>query len=174
MTRPGIGSLAKGSVMSGEYDFIVVGAGAGGGPLACNLALAPEGFRVALIEAGSDPCATPGSPEFFNYAVPALHACASEDPGMSWSFFVKHYTDPKRQQDDPKYVKGRGIFYPRAAAVGGCTAHHALITVYPHHDDWQRLADLTGDASWAPEAMRPYFERLEECRYVPETAPGET
>jgi choline dehydrogenase len=159
--------------VSAEYDYIVVGAGAGGGPLACNLALAPEGFRVALIEAGSDPCAILGSPEYFNYSIPALHACASEDPGMSWAFFVKHYTDPKRQQQDPKYVKDRGIFYPRAAAIGGCTAHHAMITVYPHHDDWRRLADLTGDASWSPENMRQYFERLEECRYVPQ-APGAT
>jgi choline dehydrogenase len=160
--------------VSAEYDFIVVGAGAGGGPLACNLALAPEGFRVALIEAGSDPCALPGSTEYFNYSIPALHACASEDPGMSWSFFVQHYSDPARQQQDPKYVKGRGILYPRAAAVGGCTAHHAMITVYPHHDDWKRLADLTGDPSWSPENMRQYFERLEECHYVAGAAPGQT
>jgi choline dehydrogenase len=157
-----------------EYDFIVVGSGAGGGPLACNLALAPEGFRVALVEAGADPCAQPGSREYYNYSVPALHACASEDPGMNWAFFVKHYTDPERQRQDPKYQKGRGIFYPRAAAVGGCTAHHALITVYPHHADWKRLANLTGDTSWSPENMRTYFERLEECRYVPRASADQT
>jgi choline dehydrogenase len=159
--------------VSAEYDFIVVGSGAGGGPLACNLALAPEGYRVALIEAGADPCARPGSREYYNYSIPALHACASEDPGMSWSFFVRHYTDPKRQRQDSKYKDGRGIFYPRAAALGGCTAHHALITVYPHHDDWTRLAALTRDDSWSPENMRGYFERLEECRYVPRAGPDQ-
>jgi choline dehydrogenase len=160
--------------MSAEYDFIVVGAGAGGGPLACNLALAPEGYRVALLDAGADPCAQLGSREYYNYSIPALHACASEDPEMSWSFFVKHYTDPVRQAQDSKFQKDRGIFYPRAAAVGGCTAHHALITVYPHHDDWKRLATLTGDPSWSPENMRTYFERLEECHSIVPASPDQT
>ena len=36
-----------------DYDYIVVGSGAGGGPLAANLAT--SGYRVLLIEAGSDP-----------------------------------------------------------------------------------------------------------------------
>ncbi|HEV7551357.1 MAG TPA: NAD(P)-binding protein [Candidatus Angelobacter sp.] len=34
------------------FDYIVVGAGAGGGPLAANLARA--GYTVALLEAGLD------------------------------------------------------------------------------------------------------------------------
>ena len=116
--------------LEGDFDYIVVGAGAGGGPLACNLALAPEGYRVALLEAGGDPAGVPGTRTYFNYAVPGLHARASEDPEMSWNFFVQHYTDPTRQQQDTKYDrKHGGILYPRAAAVGGCTAHHALITI---------------------------------------------
>jgi choline dehydrogenase len=154
--------------MAAEYDFIVVGSGAGGGPLACNLALAPEGYRVALLEAGGDPAAAPGTTSYFNYAVPALHARASEDPETSWPFFVKHYTDVERQRQDRKFNTDKGgIFYPRAAALGGCTAHHAMITVYPHHDDWRNLATLTGDASWLPENMRGYFERLEDCSHAP-------
>src|SRR5262249_8765311 len=102
MTRPGIGSLAKGSVMTAEYDFIVVGSGAGGGPLACNLALAPEGYRVALVEAGTDPVIS-GKPTFYNHSVPGLHGRASEDPKMSWEFFVKHYTAEADQKKDTKF-----------------------------------------------------------------------
>ena len=34
------------------HDFVIVGSGAGGGPLAANLALA--GHTVLLIEAGED------------------------------------------------------------------------------------------------------------------------
>jgi choline dehydrogenase len=157
--------------MSAEYDFIVVGSGAGGGPLACNLALAPEGFRVALIEAGGDAALMPQTYHYYNYSIPGLHARASEDADMSWRFFVQHYGDPARQspQYDSKYQANKGIFYPRAAAIGGCTAHHAMITVYPHNDDWRKLQNLTGDPSWAPERMREYFERLEQCRYLPQT-----
>jgi choline dehydrogenase len=40
-----------------------------------------------------------------------------------------------------------------------------MITVYPHDSDWQQIADLTGDSSWAPDHMRTYFEKLERCTY---------
>ena len=46
---PGSGSS---DVTETEFDYIVVGSGAGGGPLACNLARA--GKRVLLLEAGDD------------------------------------------------------------------------------------------------------------------------
>ncbi len=58
-----------------------------------------------------------------------------------------------------------GVLYPRAATLGGCTAHSAMILVYPHNADWNQLADLTGDPSWRSERMREYFERLERCEH---------
>lgn len=153
--------------MPAEFDYIVIGSGAGGGPLACNLALAPEGFRVALLEAGPDPVAVADTPAAHNYSVPAFHTFASEDPGFGWGYSVRHYTDDDRQKKDSKYCPTQdGIFYPRAGALGGCTAVHAMITMYPHHDDWERLRALTGDPSWSAQNMRGYFERLEECRYL--------
>jgi hypothetical protein len=41
-----------------------------------------------------------------------------------------------------------------------------MITVYPQNSDWDRIAQITGDASWGSENMRQYFERLERCRYI--------
>jgi choline dehydrogenase len=161
--------------MAAEYDFIVVGSGAGGGPLACRLALAAEGYRVALVEAGTDPV-IPETPTFFNYSVPALHGRATEDETISWEFFVRHYADVKKHSKDydSKFdEQGGGIFYPRAAALGGCTAHHAMITVYPNNADWKKLKELTGDPSWSPEKMRKYFQAIEACQYaVPPSEPG--
>jgi choline dehydrogenase len=159
-----------------DYDFIVVGSGAGGGPLACNLALHPNGYRVALLEAGTNPAARPDTPTFYNTSVPGLHTRATEDPTISWEFFVQHYPDKDRQTKayDTKYNEEHGgVFYPRAAAVGGCTAHHAMISLYPHRDDWRRMQDLTGDDSWSPDRMRGYFERLEDCQYLPRPGPAQ-
>jgi choline dehydrogenase-like flavoprotein len=51
--------------------------------------------------------------------------------------------------------------------LGGCTAHNALIFIYPHNDDWEYIARLTGDSTWEPTHMRRYFERLENCRHRP-------
>ncbi|MFH8800743.1 GMC family oxidoreductase [Streptomyces sp. NPDC017936] len=140
------------------FEYVVVGAGAGGGPLAANLAAA--GRRTLLLDAG-------GAEENDTYLVPAFHADASEDPVQCWNYFVRHYADEDRQRRDSKLVPERGILYPRAGTVGGCTAHHALITVYPYNSDWDAIAAETGDATWHSTAMRRYFERLERCTYRP-------
>lgn len=154
------------------YDYVVVGSGAGGGTLAARLAEA--GARVFLIEAGGDPRALTGGDSLYpdqnrlpdDYDVPAFHAFATENEALAWNFFVRHYAADQLQKADPKYVAERdGVFYPRAGTLGGCTAHNALLTVYPHNADWDAIAELTGDFSWRASNMRRYFERIEDCRY---------
>jgi len=137
------------------FDYVVVGSGAGGGPLAANLARA--GKRVLLLEAG-------GEEGGANYEVPLFHALATEDPLLRWDYFVHHYSDAERERRDPKYVAERdGVLYPRAGTLGGCTAHNAMITLYPHNADWDAIADATGDPTWRSDRMRHYFQRLEHC-----------
>lgn len=158
------------------YEFVVVGAGAGGGPLAARLAMA--GHRTLLLDAGDDQGAN------VNYTVPAYSAKSSEDEAMAWNFFVRHYADDARQARDfktsyetpdgriytglspPAGARMLGTLYPRAATLGGCTAHNALVTVYPHRSDFDDLARLTGDDSWSASRMRPYFARLEHNRHL--------
>jgi choline dehydrogenase len=130
-----------------SYDYIVVGSGAGGGPVAA--ALARAGFEVLLLEAGSDR----GSQLL--YQVPVFHGLSTEDEAMRWDYFVQHYEDSARQQADSKYSTAhRGVLYPRAGTLGGCTAHNAMITVYPHNSDWDAIAEATGDKSWRRASTR--------------------
>jgi choline dehydrogenase len=147
-----------------DCDYVVVGSGAGGGTVAARLAEA--GWHVVLLEAGGDARQANAAALPEHYDVPAFHPLASEHPAMRWDFFVRHYADDARQRRDPKCTD-RGIYYPRAGTLGGCTAHNAMIFVAPHDSDWNGIADLTGDSSWRAAKMRRYLRRLENCRSQP-------
>ncbi|KAK2600045.1 hypothetical protein QQS21_005209 [Conoideocrella luteorostrata] len=176
-----LGSLVS-AVRLTSYEYVVVGSGAGGGPLAARLALA--GHKTLLIEAGDD------QGKSVNYTVPSYSAKASEDEKLAWNFFVRHYADDARQARDyktsyttpdgklytglspPPGSKMLGTLYPRTGTLGGCTAHNALVAIYPHRSDFQHIASLTGDSSWAPDNMRKYFVRMENTRYLLRGAKG--
>lgn len=157
-------------------EYIVIGSGAGGGTVAARLA--ESGHSVLLLEAGGDP-KTPLQPQAESqsgglpndYDVPVFHGYASENHDIAWNFFVRHYASDVGQRRDPNFVETYngtrvdGILYPRSSALGGCTAHNAMIFVYPHNSDWDGIADLTGDDSWRAIRMRRYFQLLENCRH---------
>jgi choline dehydrogenase len=135
------------------------------------------GKKTLLIEAGDDEAAN------INYQVPVFHAYSTEDKKMSWDFFVQHYADEERQKLDSKLTwetpdgkrhvghqgpegsKIKGILYPRSQALGGCTAHNAMVTVYPHDADFDLIGNLTGDKTWNGPNMRRLFTKLEQLNY---------
>lgn len=143
-------------ITSETYEFVIVGSGAGGGPLAANLARA--GFSVLLLEAGPDT-------QSELTRTPGLHARASEQKDIAWNFFVDHYENKTRAELDTKFQKGRGILYPRGCTLGGSTQMNAMIVMYPDNEDWEFIRRSTGDNSWAPNEMRRYFQKLEHNRY---------
>jgi choline dehydrogenase len=151
-----------------EADYVVVGSGAGGGTVAARLV--ERGFSVIVLEAGGDPRAADAD----HYDVPAFHPFVTDNADVRWDFFVRHYENQTQQARDPKFLPDQdGVWYPRAGTLGGCTAHNALIFVYPNHSDWDQLADLTGDPSWRAPAMWTYFERVREWLPIEKAKPSE-
>ncbi|KAI1204986.1 choline dehydrogenase [Annulohypoxylon truncatum] len=158
------------------YEYIIVGSGAGGSPLAARLALA--GHSVLLVDAGGDYGA------IREVEVPSLYIGASERNELNWGYFVRHYaneTQTKRDRKltyltpDDEYYSGvnppdgskmLGNYYPRVGGLGGCTQHLALLAVLPANDDWEYIKNLTGDQNWDAENMRGYFKMIENNQYL--------
>jgi choline dehydrogenase-like flavoprotein len=175
--------MAESNALEGRYDYIVVGSGAGGAPLAARLA--ERGKRVLVLEAGPRLADRPAhDPAAEVSAVAGLSAASTEHPDFSWRFLVDHYQrdadgrlpdgiaeDPKEYKKDlPPGDPRRGIFYPRASALGGCTVHNAMITIAGPDADWDELAEFLRDESWSGNRMRNYFQRLECNGYLPRPA----
>ena len=164
-------------------DFIVVGAGAAGAPLAARLV--ERGFVVLVVEMGPgqpDPTAPPpvkypDGRDLESSTVPLLHLATIEDPQVALRYFVRHRdpalgpsADPLDHTAAPDFAGPHpedesGTYYPRAQGLGGCSLHNAMITVCGPSEDWDQLTEATGDESWRGERMRAYFERLENCHY---------
>ncbi len=142
-----------------RFDFIIVGSGAGGGPLAARLARA--GYVVLLLEAGAHETKQIST-------TPVFHAKASDDPLLNWSYFVKQYGDngPYGYKDihNSKYQPNKkGIYYPRATGIGGCTRVNALISLYPDHQDWANFSKTFGLRSpFTPEEMKRVFKGMQK------------
>jgi choline dehydrogenase len=85
------------------FDYIVVGSGPGGGPLAANLARA--GHTVLLLEAGDD------QGNNLDEMIPVRFINWEEDPMQRWDFFVKHYDDEvcARQFDITLFARRRVV-----------------------------------------------------------------
>ena len=159
-----------------RYEYIVVGSGPGGGPLAANLARA--GHSVLLLEAGDDQGNNLNVSQMMNFNA------AASDEKTRWDFFVNHTDDDTgynhmvyRQTDGnfytgldpPAGAKRLGIWYPRTGTLGGCAMHNGAVAVLPGDTDWNYIANLTGDDGWLSKNMRPHYIMLERNEDVPAT-----
>ena len=156
-------------------DFLVVGAGAAGAPLAARLA--ERGYTVLVLEMGPERSDPPPGDQVEVTDVPLFHPAASEDRRHALRFYVKHFDhDPQSSRDWKTHPRpgdaipaGRddeGILYPRGQGVGGSTLINAMITICGPPEDYDEIAEATGDESWRGERMRLYFQRVERCHYA--------
>lgn len=165
------------------YDYVIVGSGPGGGPVAANLAEA--GHKVLLIDAGGD------HGDHLFERIPVLFPRATDEfPETQWNYFATRNTDPALQAadqltsyrlpngsvytglDPPADAEMLGTLYPRAGTLGGCARHNALLTIRGFDSDWDDIAELTGDTSWNGSYAQQILEEIEHCNYLPNSIIG--
>lgn len=82
-------SVSAQAINNKTYEYIVVGTGPGGAPIAANLARA--GHSVLVLEAGDDQTENVNVSQWLNFNA------AGNDPATRWDFFVKHSDDEARE-----------------------------------------------------------------------------
>ncbi|MGK3982555.1 GMC family oxidoreductase N-terminal domain-containing protein [Sorangium sp. So ce136] len=125
-----------------EYDFIVVGAGAGGCVLASRLTEDPD-LKVLLIEAGG--------PEI----PPNVH-----DPS-AWYTLLGSTIDWGYQSVPQPGLNGRSTFEPRGKVLGGSSNFYVMMHIRGHASDYDNWA-YNGAPGWSYEECLPYFQKLED------------
>ncbi|KAF7331447.1 Choline dehydrogenase [Mycena kentingensis (nom. inval.)] len=129
-----------------DYDFVVVGAGAGGGPAAARLA--ENGFSVLLVDAGT-------VVDSVNTTIPFYFGRAVADPKLELNYTYNEYSPgAKFPRND--------AWYPRARGVGGSTIHNALANhVGATRQDFDAIEKMFGDKTWSYDNLRNYFKKIE-------------
>ncbi|MEY8828287.1 GMC family oxidoreductase [Sedimentitalea sp. XS_ASV28] len=141
--------------MTEVYDYIVVGSGPGGAPVANRLS-ADGKTTVAVIETGgANTGATIDVPMLLIANVPKKnkHNYAYE-------------TVPQ------KGLKGRVGYQPRGRGLGGSTAINALVYMRGHRGDYDEWRDL-GCPGWGYDDVLPYFKKSENNTAVTDEFHGQ-
>ncbi|KAJ7139037.1 pyranose dehydrogenase [Mycena epipterygia] len=128
-----------------SFDFILVGGGTAGSVVANRLTENPN-FSVLVLEAGVT------NEGVIDSQVPFLVIDMLMHP--IWSY--NYSTTPQSGLND------RVIPYQRARILGGCSAHNGMFYTRGSAEDFNRYAELTGDAGWSWDRLLPYFFKNEK------------
>jgi choline dehydrogenase len=135
------GSMA--TILSGEWDYIICGAGTAGCVLANRLS-ADRRNRVLLIEAG-------GKDDWIWFHIPVGYLFAIGNPRSDWMF---------KTEPEPG-LNGRALVYPRGKVIGGSSAINAMIVMRGQaadYDHWRQL----GLDGWGWDDVKPIFKSVED------------
>ena len=125
-----------------EFDYIVIGGGAGGCAVAGRLSEDPR-VSVCLLEAGK-------SDEQTLITVPICTAAMLPTKINNWAF----ETVPQPG------LNGRRGYQPRGKALGGSSSTNAMVYMRGHRWDYDRWAAL-GNSGWSYQEVLPYFRKSE-------------
>ncbi|MDQ6641079.1 MAG: GMC family oxidoreductase N-terminal domain-containing protein [Actinomycetota bacterium] len=124
------------------YDYVVVGAGSAGAVLAARLTEDP-GVSVLLLEAG-------GEADADEVSIPAAF------PSLFKTRWDWNYTTTGQKQ-----LHGRGAYWPRMKALGGCSSMNAMIYIRGNSADYDGWRDQHGATGWGYDDVLPYFVKAE-------------
>jgi choline dehydrogenase len=125
----------------GEYDHIVVGAGAGGCIVAARLA--ERGLRVLLLEAGP-PDRSP------LLSIPGASAFGASVRGFNWAY----------ESEPQPELENRRLYLSQGRVVGGGSSINGMVYTrgFPHeYDAWRD----EGCEGWGYADVLPFFKRAE-------------
>jgi len=124
------------------YDYIVIGAGSAGCPVAKGLSDNPD-TSVLLLEAG------PGADRFWIHT-PAGMAKLYFHEKLNWNFF----TTPMER------LNGRKMYWPRGKTLGGSSAINGMVFIRGNRKDFDNWRAL-GNPGWGYDDVLPYFRKME-------------
>ncbi len=121
------------------FDYVIVGAGTAGCLLANRLSADPR-KRVLLLEAGK-------RDNYHWIHIPVGYLYCIGNPRTDWLY----------ETAPTPGLNGRKLRYPRGKALGGCSSINGMIYMRGQARDYDRWADLTGDADWRWDRCLPDF-----------------
>ena len=127
--------------MSEEFDYIVVGAGSAGCPVANRLSADPKN-RVLLLEAG------PKDRNIWIHIPIGYYRTMTSS--LSWGY----NTEP----DDG--IAGRSLLWPRGKVLGGSSAINGLVYIRGQKEDYDHWRQF-GNEGWGYDDVLPFFKKAE-------------